>query len=60
MKIQITKGTLVETDEYSDEDLYKLHSYYYQQGLKDIAGKFAEEIESRKNPIKPEKKKKDA
>lgn len=55
MKIQDkTLGIDVDVDNYSDEDLYKLHSYYYQQGLKDVAQRFIDVIENRKN--KPEEK----
>lgn len=49
MKIKIKElGIDLNTDEYTDKQLYDLHTYYYQQDLRDVAQKFTDEIENRK------------
>jgi len=48
MKIKLPGEVAINTDEYSIKDLYNLHAYYYQQGLKDIAQKFIDEHDKRK------------
>lgn len=48
MKIKVIEDITIETDEYSERDLYNLHAYYYQQGLKDIAQKLINEYDRRK------------
>ena len=55
MKIKIIKGITIDTDEYSIKDLYNLHAYYYQQGLKDIAQKFIDEHDRRKEVFSEDK-----
>lgn len=47
MEIKITENISIDTDEYSDGDLRKLHAYYYQQGLKVTAQKCLDAIEER-------------
>lgn len=56
MIIKINEDISVDTTEYPDETLQKQHAYYYQLGFKDAAQKFLDEIENRKNPVKPKKK----
>ena len=49
MRIKIKElGIDLDTDEYTDKQLYDLHAYYYQQDLRDVAHKFIDELENRK------------
>ena len=56
MKICIGKGTYLETDELSTEEIYERHAYYYQLGSRDIALQLIKEKEKREQTeLKKEK-----
>ena len=59
MKIKVIEDIDIDTDDYSDEDLKRLHAYYYQQDLKITAQKCLDAIEERNKKVKKAKQEAD-